>query len=140
MLCLYWCQSSWILGSILCKPLSFQIIPQIYPSFLKDLTLSSFLLECDVHWIAKYSEMDDFWFLVGKDFFRCLLLDYSVWSTVLYIHRCYGSLCPYMHGNILIMKHSPCSFHDHSILPFCNPILLWIICSGQLPLSPWISA
>ena len=35
-----------ILGSIFYKPSSFQSIPQIYPSFLKDLTLSSFLLEC----------------------------------------------------------------------------------------------
>src|SRR5882762_8275422 len=41
-----------------------------------------------------------------------------------------------MHGKILIMKHCPCSFHNHSILSFCNPILLWIIWSGQLLLIP----
>ena len=90
-----WCQSSWILGSIFCKPLIFQSIPQIYPYFLKDLTLSYFLLECvctldnQIFW--------DGWILVscGKDFFRCLVLEYSVWSMVLYIHRCSSSFCPH---------------------------------------------
>ena len=41
-----WCRSSWILRSIFCNPSRFQSIPQICPSFLKDLTLSSFISKC----------------------------------------------------------------------------------------------
>ena len=49
--------------------------------------------------------MIDFWFLTEEYLFMCLVLECSVWSMVLYIHRCSGSFCPYMHGKILIMKH-----------------------------------
>ena len=63
-------------------------------------------------------------------------------SQVLYVEYGFvrtplsGSFILNMHRKILIMKHSSCSFHDSSVLPFCNPILLWIIRSGQLPLNP----
>ena len=92
--CPCWCRSSWILGNIFCKLSSFHYIPQIYPYFLMDLTSSSFFQNVYVHWTTKYSEMTDFWFLAEKYLFRCLLLEYSMWSTVLYIHSCSSSFCP----------------------------------------------
>ena len=42
------------------------------------------------HGTTEYSEMDDFWLLAGEDFFRSLVLEYSMWSTVLYVE--YGSV------------------------------------------------
>ena len=63
--------------------------------------------------------MTEFWFLTGEYFFRCFVIEYSMWSTVLYIQGYSSSFYPYMHGNILIMKHCPYISHDRSILPFC---------------------
>ena len=46
-----------------------------------------------------------------------------------------SSVCP-LAVLCMVKWHYSGSFHDSSILPFCNPILLWIIRSGQLSLNP----
>ena len=47
-----------------------------------------------VHWTAKYSEMTDFCFLAEKHYFRCPILEHSMWITVLYIHNYRGNFFP----------------------------------------------
>ena len=139
MLHLYWCQSSWIMGVYL---VGLWCITVSYKDTLppRQIELGPFLLwDMYVRREANYSQMADFWFLSWESLFKSLVFKCSMRGMVLYIHSCSCYLLPKVHRKILVKQHFFRCSHYGPVLWLCNPILLRIVWSAQIPLNPIFS-